>query len=499
MAAGPERGRLPTIVMVTSEIAPFSKTGGLGDVSGALAIALADAGRRVFTVSPRYEGNRHDGAGDTGLRLWIPLGGAIHQVHVHHQRVGNVEHLFVSNPMYERDGIYGDRNGSFGDNHIRFGLLCRAAIDTVRRLGWDGLGEDVIFHVNDWQTSLLPIYLDALYRPLGMFTGAPTVLAIHNPAHQGRLPAALFDDLELHRRWFSPGALDQQGDLGLLHAGLLAADQLTTVSPTFAWEITTPGGGFGLEPILRHRMADLTGIRNGIDARMWDPATDPHLAANFSAADLSGKRACKAALQRELGLRVDADIPVLGSVGRLDPQKGIELLLESVPWMVEQGAQVVLLGSAAAAHVRYEHQARELERRFPDHVRSWVGFDEALSHRIEAGSDIFLMPSLFEPCGLNQMYSLRYGTPPVVRRTGGLADTVANWDPPNDVGTGFSFDRPLAGAFRDAVWRALQLWRGDRGAFERMQKRGMEFDYSWAPAVDLYEEVYRKALARRGR
>ncbi len=204
-------------------------------------------------------------------------------------------------------------------------------------------------------------------------------------------------------------------------------------------------------------------------------------------------------MQRELGLRVDAEIPILGSVGRLDPQKGIELVLESVPWMVEQGAQVVLLGSAAAAHLRYEHQARELERRYPDQVRSWVGFDEALSHRIEAGSDIFLMPSLFEPCGLNQMYSLRYGTPPVVRRTGGLADTVPNWDPANDSGTGFSFDRPLGGAFREAVWRALQLWRTDRPAFERMQKRGMDRDYSWGPAVELYEEVYRKALARRGR
>jgi starch synthase len=491
---------LPPIALIASEIAPYSKTGGLGDVTGALAHALAEAGHRVVTLSPRYRGPATAEAVDTGLRLPIPLAGAVHEVAVWHLPVGPVDHLFLSHAMYERDGIYGDARGSFGDNHLRFALLCRAALDTVRRLplrGGPPLGEQVLLHCNDWHTALVPLYLEALYRPLGLFTRAATVLSLHNPAHQGRLPASLFSDLELPSRWFGPQGLEFYGDLGLLKGGILHADLLTTVSPTFAWEITTPGGGFGLEGLLRHRAADLSGIGNGIDARAWDPSTDPHLEATFSAEDLSGKARCKEALQRELGLPVDPTAPLLGSVGRLDPQKGVELLLESVPWCVEQGAQVVLLGSAAAAHARYEQQARELERRYPERVRAWVGFDEGLSHRIEAGADLFLMPSLFEPCGLNQMYSLRYGTPPIVRRTGGLADTVVPYDASADEGTGFWFDRPTGAALRDAIWRALQLFREDRAAFDRLVVRGMQQDFSWARVVPQYEAVYREALRRR--
>ncbi len=486
------------IVLVTSEVAPFSKSGGLGDVCGALAAVLAVGGERVVTVSPWYRTHRQD-ARDTGIRLEIPLAGTVHVVAVHHRRIDRVDHLLLANPLYERDGLYGDSGGSFGDNHIRFALLCRAAIEAVRwvPLPKKPLGENVVFHANDWHAALVPVYLEALYRPLGLFRRTPTVLSLHNPAHQGRLPAVLFDDLELAPRWFRPSGLEFHGDLDLLKAGILQADQITTVSPTFAKEIVSPGGGFGLEAMLRHRAADLVGIVNGIDDAQWDPAVDPAIPARYDATHLEGKAACKAALQAELGLEVAADVPLLGSVGRLDPQKGIELLLDSVPWMVDQGAQVVILGSAAAAHARFEHRARELQAAFPRSVCAWIGFDEALSHRVEAGADLFLMPSLFEPCGLNQMYSMRYGTPPIVRRTGGLADTVAPFDLQTDSGTGFQFERVSGAAFREAIWRALDLWSADPAAFARLRQRGMTQDFSWAKAAPAYQAVYRAAWARR--
>jgi starch synthase len=487
--------------MISSEVAPFSKTGGLGEVCGELSAALARAGHRVVTVSPRYRGERFAKAVDTGFRLSIPLAGASHDVSIFHHRSAGVDHLFVASAMFDRDGIYGDFNGTFGDNHLRYALLCRAALDTVRTLALPDrppLGEQVLFHANDWQTALVPVYLEALYRPLGLYRQAATVLTLHNPAHQGRLPSRLFEDLELPPRWFGTWSLEFHGDLGLLKGGILHADQLTTVSPTFAWEITTPGGGFGLEPLLRHRAPDLTGILNGIDTGKWDPERDPFLPVPYSSQHMDGKATCKAELQRELGLSVDASAPLLGSVGRLDPQKGAELLLESVPWIVHEGGQVALLGSAAAAFARYEDQARDLARRFPGRVASYVGFDEGLSHRIEAGSDIFLMPSLFEPCGLNQMYSLRYGTPPVVRKTGGLADTVDPADQAGTSGTGFQFERTAGAAFRYAVWRAMDLWRRDPPAWRAMQLRGMARDFSWAAAVPAYQAVYREALRRRG-
>jgi len=452
----------------------------------------------MVTVSPWYRTGRLP-ADDTGVRLRIGLAGSFNEVAIFRRRIGSVDHLLVAHPMFDRDGLYGDAGGAFGDNHIRFALLCRAALDAVRvvPLPEKPLGEDVIFHANDWQAALVPLYLEALYRPLGLYPRAASVLSLHNPAHQGRLPAPLFEDLELPARWFRPSALEFHGDLNLLKGGILLADQLTTVSPTFAAEITSPGGGFGLESLLRHRAGDLAGIANGIDTAAWDPATDPALPAHFTADDLTGKAACKAALQEELGLPVMAEVPLLGCVGRLDPQKGVELLLESVPWMVDQGAQVILLGSAAAAHARFEHRARQLEAAYPRSVRAWIGFNEGLSHRVEAGADLFLMPSLFEPCGLNQMYSMRYGTPPIARRTGGLADTVQPYDPSTDSGTGFLFDRATGAAFREAIWRALDVWAVDPAGFQRLRQRGMRQDFSWQRVISAYEGVYERAWARR--
>lgn len=482
------------ICFVTSEVAPYSKSGGLGDVGRALSEALASRGHDVVVVSPAYRGVLPITA-PTSSRLTVPAGGQDHVLEVRTltASTSSVRHRFLAHAVYDRDGLYGDDRGAFGDNHFRFALLCRGALELAHReLGWSD--DAFVFHVHDWQTALLPLLLDAAYRPVGRFERAASVLTLHNPAHQGRLPPELFVDLELPARWFSPMGLEFYGDLGLLKGGLLHADQITTVSPTFATEIVEPGGGFGLEDVLAGRAEDLTGILNGIDEDEWNPAADAFLPAPFTAADLSGKARCKAELQVELGLPVDPDAPLVGSVGRLDPQKGVELLLDSVPWLVEQGAQLVVLGSAAAAHRRYEEAWKAMERRFPTHVRAWVGFSEAVAHRIEAGSDLFVMPSLFEPCGLNQFYSQRYGTPPIVRRTGGLADSVQE----GPEGTGFVFSAPHAKALRDAMYRAIALFRDDPEGMDALRRRCMALDRSWGPAITAYEDVYARALAQRG-
>lgn len=478
--------------MVSSEVAPFSKTGGLGDVVGALAGALHRAGHRVMTVSPRYKAIDPSPLVDTGVDVLAHLGNSDQVARLKTAPGEGPLHVFVEHGTFgDRNGVYGDANGSFGDNHIRFALLQRAGLEAARRLpvGGEPLGPSPVFHTHDWPTAPLPVWLDQVYRPLGLFTESPVVLTIHNPAHQGRLPAALFADLDLPQRWFSPHGLEWYGDLALLKCGVLRADRLTTVSPTFAWEITTAQGGFGMDALFRGRFAELTGILNGIDTREWNPADDPYLDHPYDLASPAGKAVCKAGLQAELGLPMEADRPLVGSVGRLDPQKGTELLLESIPWLVGQGAQVVVLGSAVAAHQHLEGRVRELEQRFPDKVRAWVGFSEALAHRIEAAADIFAMPSLYEPCGLNQLYSMRYGTIPVVHRTGGLADSV------EDGVTGFQFDAATGFAFRGGLHRALERYRVDRLA--GMRSAGMALDLGWDTVVPRYEQVYADAIAGR--
>ncbi len=478
------------ILHVASEVSPFSKSGGLADVVGALSVALASEGNEVWTISPRYAGSPAQ-ASPTGLRLGVPLAGATHDASLYALEDRGVRHLFVDNAMFRRRGLYGDEHGTFGDNHIRFALLCQAALHAAHRL----IGEDPILHLHDWQAALVPIYLRGWWQPLGLLPGARTVLSLHNPMHQGRLPSEFFADLELPGRWFAPWALEFHGDLGLLKGGILHADQLSTVSPTFAREILTPGGGFGLDTVLASRAVDVTGILNGLDVDAWDPSTDPHLPAAYSSADLAGKEICKAELQAELGLPIDPAAPLIGSVGRLDPQKGIELLADSIPWMAGQGAQVVVLGSAAAAHRHFEDRLRRLEDQHPHHVRAWVGFSEGLSHRIHAGADLFLMPSLFEPCGLTQMSSMRYGTPPVVRRTGGLADTVVPFASGSETATGFVFGPPTGHALRDALYRAIRVYREDAQGFRALQQRGMATDFSWSAAVPGYLATYERARA----
>lgn len=491
------------IVLTASEIVPFSKSGGMADVVGALAGSLARRGHQVLTVSPKYGSFDAAAAGfkNTGLSARVDIAWQTYRPRFHTKRDPHgVTHALVEHAFFDRAGLYGDDKGSFGDNHLRFALLSRAAIEAARivPVGRRPLGQDVVFHAHDWQTSLVPVYLNALYRPLGLFPKAPTVLTLHNLAHQGIFSAAKFGDLELAARWFGDWGLEWYGNTSLLKAGILQAEQLTTVSPTYARQIVQDGGAFGMEGPLRHRAKDLTGILNGIDTGVWNPADDPHLDTHYSADAPAGKAACKAALQAEFGLPVAARTPIVGMVGRIDPQKGVHWIVESIPWLVEQGAQVVILGSAVAAHRALEDQVRAMEHRYRRNVRAWIGFSERMAHRIEAGVDLFMMPSVFEPCGLNQLYSLRYGTVPVVRATGGLADSVRPYNPAKNTGNGWTFLKQDGPAFREALFHALYTYKHHPASFAQVRARGMAEDHSWDASAPDYEDVYRKAGLRLG-
>ncbi len=473
------RGVVMDVCLVSAELAPWSKTGGLGDVAGALPRALARRGHRVMTVSPRYK--RAADQVDTGVGAIFHLFGHDHTVGYASVEKDGVLHLFVDNPCFHRGGIYGDSTGAFADNLFRYALLTRAAIHAAARFPVQGshLANDAVFHANDWHTALLPAYLSTYYRPHGRFSDSPVILGLHNLGHQGTVSADQFGGLDLPPRWWP--TLDMHGHLNPLKAGIVSADALVAVSPTYAREIRTTHG-FGLEHLLDARGDRLVGVINGIDDH-WNPATDPHLAARYSADDLAGKAVCKAELQRELGLPVKPGVPLLAAIARLDHQKGIELLRAVTPWLMMSGTQFVVLGSGGS---EYEMWMRESEHRWPHQFRGWVGFNEPLAHRIEAGADIYLMPSRFEPCGLNQMYSMRYGTPPVVHATGGLADTV-------DSGKGWSFQPFEAEAFARAIGWALLTWGDYPGAWRDIQRRGMTADFSWNRSAEWYERVYRTA------
>jgi starch synthase len=474
------------IAIVAAEVAPWSKTGGLGDVCGALPKALAALGHHVMTVAPRYK--EYPDAWDTGVRATVHLFGHAHEVAYFHAKVDGVHHVFVDHPSFHRGGIYGDSQGPYGDNLFRFALLSRAAIEAAARVPLDGtpMGEDLVFHVNDWHTGLLPLYLEAVYRPAGRFVNAGTVLGVHNAGHHGSGPAHDFAGLDVSARWWP--AVDFDGRLNPLKCGATLARKIVAVSPTYAREITGPLG-FGLEGVFAARGADLLGVLNGVDDA-WDPRTDRHIAAHFDAEDLSGKATCKAALQTELGLPVRAEVPMLGVVARLDHQKGIDLVEAAAPWLMRHDVQLVLLGSGSSALETFFRQA---ERTWPEKARGWVGFNEGLAHRIEAGADLFLMPSRFEPCGLNQMYSMRYGTVPVVHATGGLADTVQTFDPLSSRGTGWAFKSFSAEAFVEALGWALYTWRTHPTAWRGIQVRGMTQDFSWERSARAYVAIYESA------
>ncbi len=486
------------IAMVASEVAPFSKEGGLADVLGSLPAALAELGETVCVISPLYQGVREtaERIGSPLERVQdgdflVPLGDAEVPGTTWRARVPGtaVEAFFLQNDRYyDRDGYYTKRSdhSDYQDNSERFVFLSRGALEMCNVLG---LKPD-IFHCHDWPTGLVPVYVKYVYD--ADFAESATVFTIHNIAYQGIFWHWDMNLAGLPWSLFTWKMLEYYGNLSFLKAGLVGADVLTTVSQRYSEEIQTEEHGCGMDGVLRERSADLYGIVNGIDTEVWNPATDTLIPANYSPEDLSGKSECKRKLQERFGLRQEAGGPLIGMICRLVDQKGLDLLREALPELLEEDIQFVALGRGAT---EYHAFLRELQAQ---HQRSFgllLAYDEAAAHQIEAGSDMFLMPSRFEPCGLNQLYSLMYGTVPIVRETGGLADTVTDYRPErleSGEATGFTFRQYSAEALTRAVRRAVELYK-NRDAWRRLMLNAMAQDWSWERSARQYLEVYERA------
>jgi len=483
------------ILFFSSELAPWSKTGGLADVAGALPQALAAQGHSVTAISPLYGGPGRAGLTPLPVRVPLTLGEQQFEAELFEAPLGAARALFVYHPaLFARPGIYGEGGKDFPDNPLRFAFLCQAGLQAARALG----RRAAIVHANDWETgpAILSVALDrAPQRRFAEEAPAPaTVFTVHNLAYQGLFPPELLPQLGWPSWLLDPGGRRQvefYQQVSFLKAGLSFADAITTVSPTYAKEICTPEHGAGLDGLLRERRADLRGILNGIDPKIWDPAGDPHLPARFSAKSLGGKQRCKAELQAELGLPVSAERPLFVAVTRLVDQKGFDLLLPCLDKAFLGQAQVALLGSGDAA---LERALSDRQRAFPKSLAVRLGFDDPLAHRLQGGGDFLLMPSRYEPCGLAQLYALRYGTIPVVHATGGLADTVADAGEDLSSGTGIAFKAPTEISLRWALARALRAFR-HRG-FPALRRRAMAQDFSWDSSAAQYLSLYRSLMQR---
>jgi starch synthase len=479
------------VLFIASEVAPLSKTGGLADVAGALPRALAAEGVRPVVVSPCY-GTIDPARFSLARRLRtlpVPLGEDSVEVGIYEGRLpgGAVPIYLVDHPpSFARAGLYGQDGADYPDNARRFALLSRAALEIARSFaGWP----DVV-HAHDWQAALACFYLKR-----GLLAGAPptgAVLTIHNLAFLGLAPKEVVGELGLGWDAFTPDGLEFYGQVSLLKAGLVWSDRLTTVSARYAREIQTPEYGCGLDGLLRSQGRKLQGILNGVDYDVWDPAHDRLLPHRYSAADLAAKAECKRELQRRFGLAQRGDVLLLGSVSRLTDQKGFDLVAAAGDQLARMDLQYVLLGSGDR---QLEQRLQTMAARHPSRLAVKLAYDESLSHLIEAGADAFLMPSRFEPCGLNQMYSLRYGTLPIVRATGGLDDTVVDFDAPTRSGTGFKFDEATPQALVEAVGRAVRDF-ADQEAWRAGMTNAMQQDYSWRASARqyayLYEDVVRE-------
>jgi starch synthase len=465
--------------MVSSEAAPLAKTGGLADVVAALPAALQSYGDSAAVVIPRYGSIDLKGFRRVYDRLQIYLGPNPYSVTIFQAPAENPLYLVDCPPLFARNGFYGEAGADYPDNHIRFAVFCRAALGVARHL----FPCDVL-HCHDWQSGLVPAYLKSTYATDPVFLGAKTLFTIHNLGYQGIFPAAALAEAALDPALFQPAGLEFYGSVSYIKGGISFADALNTVSPTYAREIQTPELGFGLDGALRGRASVLSGILNGADYREWSPEADPLIPAPFSAGDLGGKAVCKRQLLRELGLPEEsADRPLLGIVSRFTRMKGFDLVAEVVADIIEAGANIAALGSGEP---EYEALFLNMAAQFPGRVGVRIGFDNRLAHLIEAGADIFLMPSRYEPCGLNQIYSLRYGTVPVVRATGGLDDTI-------DSETGFKFEEYSSAALLAAVRQALAAF-ADGDAWLEMMHRGMKRDFSWNASAGQYSALYRQLL-----
>lgn len=466
--------------MVSSEAAPLAKTGGLADVVGALPSALRAFGDEAAVVIPRYGSIDLKRARRVFDSMPVYLGPARYDTSIYLAPEEFPLYLVDCPPLFDRKGFYGESGIDFPDNHIRFAVFARAALGVARYLF-----RTEIFHCHDWQSGLVPAYLRTTFATDPTYLGTRTLFTIHNLGYQGLFAKTALAEVALDPSVYRPDGMEFFGRASYIKGGISFADWLSTVSPTYAREIQTPEFGFGLDGALRARTGELTGILNGVDYREWSPDVDPLIPAHYSLEDLSGKRVCKEHLVREFGLPSEAmDRPLIGVVSRFTRQKGTDLLAQAAARIVDRDVYLVALGTGEP---EYEEFFRQMTADLPGRIAVRIGFDNGLAHRIEAGADIFLMPSQYEPCGLNQIYSLRYGTVPVVRATGGLDDTIED-------STGFKFKEYSPEALLGGVSAAIEAY-ADRGSWQEMMRRGMRADFSWKASAAEYSELYRKLLS----
>ncbi len=484
------------IVFVAAECAPFAKVGGVGDAVEGLALALARRGHEVRVILPFYAGiDRAKAAASLLGSCCVHMGaGQEHWVAVWEAFLGAERvpvWLIDYQSYFGRAGVYDEPSGEYADNAFRFALLAKASLEICKSLAF----VPDVFHAHDWPAALVPVFLKAWPHLLSPFRKCASVLTLHNVGHQGKYGSVVMPYLGLEWERFRPDFLEDHGQVNLLKAGVHDADLLTTVSPAYAEEILEPVGGCGLAPFFSQRKSHLQGILNGVDEARWEPATDPLIPANFSIRDLSGKARCKEALQRRLGLPVRPDLPLFAMVSRLHLQKGIHLVRDALPSLLrEESMQCIFLGSGEP---EFEEFLRWLSREFPDKVSASIGFSEELSHWIFAGSDFFLMPSLYEPCGLSQLYAMRYGSIPVARATGGIRNTVIDAEDKKRAGTGLLFFDPTGEGLASGCRRALHLWRSAPPAVASLRVEGMRGLFSWSETARQYEEAYSEALRSR--
>lgn len=486
------------VASISSEMVPLAKTGGLGDVCGALPIALDAIGCRCSCFLPAYRSVLKSGlvVEPTNHTFTIEIAGRYVACRVLRTRLPNshVDVYLIDQPQYfDRDGFYSDAAGEFRDNCERYSFFCRAVVEAIDQLKLD---VDIV-HCHDWQAGLVPAYLKTKFGGHAWMERAKSILTIHNLAYQGR-----FWHFDMHLtgmdwQYFNWEQMEFHGELNLMKTGIVFADNVTTVSPTYAREITTPEHGCGLESILRGRGESLTGIVNGVDYTHWNPASDTHLPVQFDASNWqSGKAACKRLLQEELNLEQRADVPLVGIVSRLVDQKGWDLIIPLLlHWAHSHDVQWAILGTGDRA---YEDQLRDLQTYHPGKMAVRLEFSEGVAHRIEAAADMFLMPSRYEPCGLNQLYSLKYGSVPVVHNTGGLADTVVSATESSlaaGTASGFGFDGYSVENLEQTLGKALDFYLHQKPLWTQIVDTGMRADWSWAKSAEQYVDVFRRTLS----
>ncbi len=491
------------IVFAASECVPYVNTGGLADVLGALPREIAALGHEVAVYLPFYRqissrmkelGMKERVVAIRSLTVPFPYYNRFAAVLDGGLRDG-VRHYFVDCPeLFDREHVYGPPAGDYADNWERFGLFSRAVLEASKALGVPD-----VFHAHDWETALIPVYLRTSYYFDPALRGAGTLLTVHNAGYQGWFPAATVERLLLPWEIYTPERAEHYNTLNFLKGGVAYSDMVSTVSRKYAEEIQTAEFGSGLEGTFRRRAADLHGILNGIDTAKWDPATDGNIAAHFTAENLEGKRQCRRDLLHAFGLsHAGEETPVLGIVSRFATQKGFDLLAQIADQLVaDEPAEELALVVLGDGEPYYENLFRGLQERHPGKIAVRLPYDRALAHKVEAGADAFLMPSHYEPCGLGQLYALRYGTIPVVRATGGLDEAVAEWNPETGEGTGFKFHGYAPGDFLAAIRRAVGLFRGDREGWLRLVRNAMAADHSWAKPAAEYVKLYEEAARRR--